>query len=125
MASFVPRLIAQRFESHPDVPSAPTAEQLTAALLQCDLSGFTTLTEGLAKRGPAGAEELSRSLSVIFERLTKLIAAHGCDVVKFAGDALLAIWPVAHALSPQTPTPSIAVPPVPMICETTFLMRLV
>ena len=109
LASFVPRLIAQRFASHPDAPSEPTGELLTAALLQCDLSGFTTLTEGLAKRGPAGVEELSRSLSVIFEQLTSLIAAHGGDVVKFAGDALLAIWPVADGLSPQTPIPSIGV----------------
>lgn len=105
LASFVPRLIARRFQSDPRMPSAPTAERFTAALMQCDLSGFTSITEELARRGPAGAEELSRSLSLIFGRLTDLVAAHGGDVVKFAGDALLVSWPV----TPDSPTPNLSI----------------
>lgn len=94
LASFVSRLVSQRFVSDPRIPAEETSEQVTAALLQCDLSGFTTLTEDLARRGPAGAEELSRSLSLVFGRLTDLVALHGGDVVKFAGDSLLVSWPV-------------------------------
>jgi len=109
LSSFVSRLITQRLVSDPQIPTKETSERFTAALLQCDLSGFTALTEDLARRGPAGAEELSRTLSVVFGRLTDLVAVHGGDVVKFAGDALLVSWPVVEGQDSPTPDLSVAV----------------
>ena len=62
-------------------------------MLFTDISGFTALTERLARAGPGGAETLSVLLNAYFERLIALIAAHGGDVAKLAGDALVALWP--------------------------------
>jgi class 3 adenylate cyclase/tetratricopeptide (TPR) repeat protein len=72
-------------------------ERFPAAVLFADVSGFTPLAERLAKRGPAGAEELSGLLNAYFGQLTALIAAHGGEVITFAGDGLLAAWPATDA----------------------------
>ena len=44
---------------------------------------------------PKGVEELSRLLNAYFTDLIGLIDAHGGLVMKFAGDALMAVWPAA------------------------------
>jgi hypothetical protein len=46
----------------------------------------------LAQPSPAG-EELSGLLNAYFGQLMTLIAGHGGEVVTFAGDGLLAVWP--------------------------------
>ncbi len=103
LASYVPRLIVNRFAAHPAAMTEPVAERFPASLLFADITGFTTLTERLAKRGPAGAEQVSALLNDYFGRLIDLVVAHGGDVVKFAGDALLAVWPATDdALSRVT-----------------------
>jgi len=68
-------------------------ERFPAAVLFADISGFTPLAERLARRGPAGAEDLSDLLNAYFGQLTALIDAHAGEVVTFAGDGLLAAWP--------------------------------
>jgi len=93
LSRYIPALIARQLNHSPAPLQHPLAEQFDAAVLFVDISGFTALTEQLAQRGPAGAEELSRLLNAFFTQLTDLIFAHGGDVVKFAGDALLALWP--------------------------------
>ncbi|MBI5290778.1 MAG: AAA family ATPase [Chloroflexi bacterium] len=93
LASYVPALVARRLSQHPVAADQPVAENIPAAALLADISGFTALAERLAQAGPAGAEELTRLLNGYFGQLIDLIAAHGGDVVKFAGDALLALWP--------------------------------
>ena len=62
-----------------------------------DISGSTALAERLAERGPTGVETLSRLLNAYFGKLIEITAAHGGDVVKFAGDGLLAMWTVSAA----------------------------
>ncbi|MFL5354149.1 AAA family ATPase [Archangium sp.] len=64
------------------------------AVLFADLTGFTSLAETLEKSGPSGAERLRGILDACFSRLIGTIAAHGGDVLRFAGDALVALWPV-------------------------------
>src|SRR4051812_9247254 len=93
-ASYVPAAAARHHAAGAQSPDQPSRRQLRAALLFADISGFTALTERLAQRGPAGVEELSRLLNTSFGQILDTIEAHGGDVVKFAGDALLAIWPV-------------------------------
>lgn len=39
-------------------------------------------------------EELHNMLNRYFSRLIEVITSHGGDVLKFAGDALIAIWPI-------------------------------
>jgi class 3 adenylate cyclase/predicted ATPase len=97
LASYVPKLIFRRLATNPAPIIAPMSERFPAAVLFADISGFTALTEHLAQQGPAGAEILTRELNTYFGRLIDLITIHGGDVIKFAGDALTAVWPVAPA----------------------------
>jgi class 3 adenylate cyclase/tetratricopeptide (TPR) repeat protein len=66
--------------------------QIEAAVLYTDIAGFTALAETLAKQGPGGSEELGRLLNSFYEPLIEEIAEYGGDVVKMAGDALVAVW---------------------------------
>jgi len=93
LGSYVPALILQQLADDPVPLAAPRADNFPAAVLFADIKGFTPLTEKLAQRGIAGAEELSRVLYNYFDVLITLITEHGGDVIKFAGDAVLTIWP--------------------------------
>lgn len=97
LASFVPRLVAERIDTNAVRASVPTERRVEAAVLFADVSGFTALTETLARRGGLGAEELTRILNGYFGALIDTVAAHGGDIVKFAGDALIALWPAEGA----------------------------
>jgi len=92
VASFVPARVARQFAANPHPSGGPQADRFIGAVLLADISGFTGLTEALARRGEVGVEDLTRCLNVYFGRLIDLIVEHGGDVVKFAGDALMAIW---------------------------------
>jgi class 3 adenylate cyclase/tetratricopeptide (TPR) repeat protein len=97
LASYVPALIARRLAYNPSPITTAHAEIFPAAILFADISGFTALTERLAQKGPVGAEELTQHLNTYFGQLIELITQHGGDIVKFAGDALIAIWPALDA----------------------------
>src|SRR5207253_220571 len=74
--------------------AVPSEQRLAAAVMLADVSGFTKLAERLAQRGPDGAEALTGHLNAYFGPLIELIHAAGGDVVKFAGDALVVLFPV-------------------------------
>ena len=93
LASYVPSLIIRRANEGAWQIDEPTVEVFPAVVLFADVSGFTALTERLAARGPSGAEDLTRYLNTYFGELIEVINAAGGDTVKFAGDALLALWP--------------------------------
>lgn len=97
LASYVPPLVTRRLTANPSPITEPSAESFPAAVLFADISGFTPLAEQLAQRGPAGAETLTHELNTYFGQLIEIVTASGGDVVKFAGDALTAIWPVVAA----------------------------
>ena len=94
LASYVPRLIQIRILENPAPIEAPVAEELQAAILFADISGFTLLTERMAEKGPTGVESLARILNEYFGQLIDIIHEYGGDVVKFAGDAVIAVWPI-------------------------------
>jgi class 3 adenylate cyclase/tetratricopeptide (TPR) repeat protein len=94
LASYVPRLIQNRIATDPSPIEAPIAEDFQAAILFADISGFTFLTERLAEKGPTGVETLASVLNEYFGRIIDIIHAYGGDVVKFAGDAVIAVWPI-------------------------------
>src|SRR5512147_2585093 len=94
LASYVPKLIQNRVAANPAPIESPVTEELQAAILFADISGFTLLTEHLAERGPAGVETLARILNEYFGQLIDIIHDYGGDVVKFAGDAVIAVWPI-------------------------------
>src|SRR5574339_163998 len=94
LASYVPRLIQNRVIADPSPIESPVAEEFQAALLFADISGFTLLTERMAERGPTGVETLARILNEYFGQLIDILHEYGGDVVKFAGDAVIAVWPI-------------------------------
>ncbi len=100
LASHVPLLLLRRLAldpSGPDPAGSPVAERLPAAAMFADISGYSKITEELARQGPKGVETLSALLNTFFGRLIERVRAHGGDVAKFAGDALVAVWTVGEA----------------------------
>lgn len=93
LASYVPTLVVRRLANDPSPITTPLREVFPAAVLFTDISGFTPMAERLAQREPEGLEDISRMLNTHFGELIDLVYAHGGEVVKFAGDALLALWP--------------------------------
>src|SRR4051812_17997514 len=85
LASFIPidrRLALATGESLPDRDQGST--------LFADISGFTPLTEALARAlGPQrGAEELSGLLNAVYTALIAAVHVQRGSVVSFSGDAI-------------------------------------
>lgn len=91
LASYLPQLFSRR-ASQTHAALQASAQELHAAALFVDISGFTALAERLGARGVIGAEELTSHLNGYFGGLIDILHAHGGDVVSFAGDALWAVW---------------------------------
>src|SRR5215471_19268853 len=84
-APYVPRLAAEwEFSS----PGARWRE-IDATCCFVDISGFTALSERLARRGRIGAEELTEVLDHVFGRMLAVAYEKGGNLWKFGGDALL------------------------------------
>ena len=97
LSSLLPPPVLRRISGDAEPVCGPEAERLPGAVLFADISGFTALAEDLASQGPGGVETLSGLLNGYFGHLIELVVAHGGEVVEFAGDALLALWPAAGA----------------------------
>ncbi|MDP9335519.1 MAG: adenylate/guanylate cyclase domain-containing protein, partial [Actinomycetota bacterium] len=82
---YVPRLAA---EWDLDAPGA-SWRSLDATCCFVDISGFTALSERLARRGRIGAEELTEVLNHVFSRMLGVAYEKGGSLLKFGGDALL------------------------------------
>ena len=93
VSSFVPELIVEHVQEALSHRGEAYENHVHAGVLFADISGFTSLTESLSKGGPDGAERLTRVLNAYFGGIIDHIESAGGDVVKFAGDALLAVWP--------------------------------
>ena len=90
-ATIVGDLARDAYESRP-----PVLHTLRTVALFGDVSGFTALSERLAQEEASpgtGAEKLAFYLNSYFTQVVKLIAKSGGDIFKFAGDALLVLWP--------------------------------
>ena len=59
------------------------------ALLFVDISGFTKATQALWRHG---AHVLSEAVNGYLSKLIAVVGAHGGDIVKFAGDAIVVLW---------------------------------
>lgn len=66
--------------------------ELDTSLCFVDISGFTNLSERLARRGRIGAEELTDVLNHVFGKMLEVAHQHGGNLLKFGGDALLLIF---------------------------------
>ena len=81
----VPRIA---LEWDDDAPGS-SWQSVDASLVFADISGFTALTERLARRGRIGAEELIETLNRVFGGMLGMAGARGGELLKFGGDALL------------------------------------
>lgn len=95
LASYVPARVIANLSRMSAVLVRSLREQWQGAALFADISGFTALAERLSFQGGAGTEQLSRILNRYFEQLIDVVTVYGGEVVKFAGDALLAVWQIA------------------------------
>ncbi len=59
--------------------------------LFADVSGFTQLSEQLARKGREGAEQITEVIGRIFEAMLAVAYDNGGSLLKFGGDALL-LW---------------------------------
>jgi class 3 adenylate cyclase/tetratricopeptide (TPR) repeat protein len=91
--SFLPYHIARELAADPAAELLGREWRLPAVALFADVSGFTALSEALA-RAPSGAGELTRILNAYFTPIIALIHSYGGVVGKFGGDSLSAFFPV-------------------------------
>ena len=97
LLAFLPHLIAADLLLHPDEPPPTRARRLQAVVLFADVSGFTPISEALARLGEAGTEELTVLMNDYFAVMIDLIAAYGGIVGSFGGDAMTVIFPADDA----------------------------
>jgi len=82
---FVPRLAGEWLRGHP----RERHRRLDGTMVFADISGFTALTERLARRGRVGAELMSDTLDLTFATLLAPAFEDGADLLKWGGDAVL------------------------------------
>ncbi|EZG70692.1 adenylate/guanylate cyclase [Gregarina niphandrodes] len=78
-------------------------DRCSGALVFCDASGFTAVTEAFNKQ-PNGAERLGNVINDFFTSLIQIINFWGGDIIKFAGDAVTIVWGVDDSLSDSMST---------------------
>jgi len=87
LARYVPRLNAEW-----DLHTSELWRELGGTLCYIDISGFTALSEKLARRGRIGAEELTEVLNYVFGKMLAIAYDRGGSLLKFGGDALLLLF---------------------------------
>jgi class 3 adenylate cyclase/tetratricopeptide (TPR) repeat protein len=85
LAPYFPRLTIDWLASTPEARH----REMEGTVAFVDISGFTKLSEGLARHGKVGAEELTATIGSCFVSLLHLAYARGGRLLKFGGDALL------------------------------------
>ena len=68
--------------------------QFEAVGLFLDLSGFSTMTDTLMQQGQHGAEVLAGMMHSVFDPLVQSILNYGGEIIGFAGDGVMALYPV-------------------------------
>src|SRR5688572_24721937 len=62
------------------------------SMVLMDISGFTKMSERLARHGNVGAEEVTGVVDDTFGRLLPAAYAFGANLIKFGGDAQLLLF---------------------------------
>ena len=84
-------VVAARDGSLPSL-AVPFAREIDGTMVMADLSGFTALSERLAKLGDEGAERLTSVINSFFETMLKTATHYGGDTLTFGGDAILLLF---------------------------------
>jgi class 3 adenylate cyclase/tetratricopeptide (TPR) repeat protein len=85
---YLPRLVVEWMNEDP----GQTFRELQGSAMFVDLSGFTTLSERLGRKGKAGAEELADAIGERFASLLAIAYDNGGGLLKFGGDALFVMF---------------------------------
>jgi predicted ATPase/class 3 adenylate cyclase len=88
MHRVVPELIVENYRE------ARHSGEFLAVGMFLDLSGFSTMTDTLMHHGQHGAEVLSALMHGVFDPLVESIFDYGGKIVGFAGDGIMALYPV-------------------------------
>ena len=102
---YVARILQQHLIDDPDGRSW-TGDGTVAFV---DISGFTKLSEKLARKGREGAEQITEAIGRSFDAILHVAYENGGSLLKFGGDALL-LWFQREGH-------------VPRACRATVLMR--
>jgi len=91
---YVPRTLLALIED--DTREPPWVEPLEGTLVLADVSGFTPLSERLARSGREGAELLTELIDRYFARQLDIARRYGGTNLKFGGDAVLLAFTGEH-----------------------------
>ncbi len=94
LTPYVPLVVLDWLRESPDA----RRRKLDGTLAFVDVSGFTSMSERLARKGRLGAEEVTEVMNATFSRLLAVAYEYGGALLKFGGDALLLFfWEEEHA----------------------------
>lgn len=88
MHRVVPELIVENYRK------GCYSGEFQAVSLFLDLSGFSTMTDVLMQHGQHGAEVLAGLMHGLFDPLVQSIFDYGGKIVGFAGDGVMALYPI-------------------------------
>ena len=88
VTSYVPRLVLRHLADEPE----RRTWTVDGTVVFVDISGFTKLSERLAKHGKEGAEQVTEAIETCFTDLLAVAYANGGGLIKFGGDALLLLF---------------------------------
>ena len=110
VTSYVPRLLLRHLADEPE----RRTWTVDGTVVFVDISGFTKLSERLAKHGKEGAEQVTEAIETCFTDLLAVAYANGGGLIKFGGDALLLLfqgegqrrWPAVQRSGSRSPPPA-------------------
>ncbi len=88
MHRVVPELIVENYKA------GRLNGEFPAVGMFLDLSGFSSMTDTLMQHGQHGAEVLASLMHGVFDPLVESIFEYGGKIVSFAGDGIMALYPV-------------------------------
>jgi class 3 adenylate cyclase/tetratricopeptide (TPR) repeat protein len=82
---YLPRIVISWLQETPGT----LVRELDGTAVFIDISGFTKMSERLARHGKVGAEEVTEILNDVFTELLVVAYEQGGSLVKFGGDAMV------------------------------------
>lgn len=107
LSSFLPSIIIKELASLTAagevITTLPYCQRVVNTVcLFADVSGFTALSEAMQKQhGERGPVFLAKHLNSYFELMARIVAGNGGDILKFAGDAIIVLWPQQEDITLQ------------------------
>ncbi len=96
LATYLPQIQLRSIAARTGLQTEPWEKQCAGSILLVDITGFTEVAEQFAAQGAAAVETLSKVLNAYFGRMAEVLTEHGGDILTFAGDAALVLWPAEN-----------------------------